>query len=985
LRKTVLRKTVSAFSAGGCRFLVPARGCQFFLPPRGCPFLGALIALVALALAGLFATDAQATTVFYQTDAQLVALSDRVLHGRVLDVRTELDPDTDTIYTVARLTVLEDLTGFTDSIIEVREPGGTLGATRLWIPGATTYTPGDQLVLCLKQRGGKWLSLAKSFSAFHVEFASSRGSLMLRRDVKNLDVIAAPVQGPDVRTLDEFRNIVSSVKGTQSVKPVPQADASAGSGSSNTSTPASASSTPVSAPFSLLGPLRWNKTDTGAAVLWYRNPSAPPPPGPPDFDAAITTATHVWSDPPESHITLTYSGTRSIGADTPYCAPSAPGVGVITFEDPTNEISFPVIAVGGGCGDGSSTLVNGTTFQGFASAFVVFAKAAQIDPSIKTPTNMLRVIAHEMGHGIGLGHTDAPGAPVVSNPQSNLMYSSCCYATQPIPPAIGPDDHNALVFVYPRPAGTPPPAGGFTPTPGDADGDGLPDWWEIQFGLDPHDPTGDNGASGDPDHDGFTNMQEFQNGTHPRGFVRRYLAEGVVNGFFDTQLAVLNPGNVAARVLVRLQPDTGSEKSSFILLAPHTRTTFTSAFLRTLLTGSFAILVESDQLVVVDRTVSWGGGYGSSSETAVESPSMTWYLAEGSTGGPFDVFYLLQNPSFAPVTALITYLRPGGATPLTKSYTVPARGRLTIWVNNQGFPDDATGAKLLVATDVSSVVQVTSGGPIIVERSMYLSRPEQPFAAGHDAAGVTQPRNHWFLAEGATGNFFDTYVLIENPNPAPTTVHATFLLTNGVPLTKDYVVPGNSRFTIFVNQEELPAGSGLLPLSAATFSTQLDVDATNPPIVVERAMWWPHGNWYEAHDVAGSAETGTLWAMAEGEQGGTFNTHTYVLIANVGSAAASVSIKAMLEDGTVIAPAPIMVPAKSRSTVEIADGPIFTGVNGNRFGVVVESLPVGSLPAQPIVIERSMYSDFAGQFWAAGTAALGACLQCTTTTTSTSH
>jgi hypothetical protein len=145
-------------------------------------------------------------------------------------------------------------------------------------------------------------------------------------------------------------------------------------------------------------------------------------------------------------------------------------------------------------------------------------------------------------------------------------------------------------------------------------------------------------------------------------------------------------------------------------------------------------------------------------------------------------------------------------------------------------------------------------------------------------------------------------------------------------------------------------------------------------------MWWPHGNWYEAHDVAGATVNGTKWALAEGEQGGAFNTHTYVLIANVGDQDANISVKVMLENGTVIAsPAALTVPAKSRKTVEIADSVLFTGVNGKRFGVVVESLN-----SQPIVVERSMYSDFAGQFWAAGTAALGACLQCTTTTTTTS-
>lgn len=49
----------------------------------------------------------------------------------------------------------------------------------------------------------------------------------------------------------------------------------------------------------------------------------------------------------------------------------------------------------------------------------------------------------------------------------------------------------------------------------DADGDGLPTYWEVGRGLDPNDATGDNGASGDPDGDGLTNEQEFDRWTDP--------------------------------------------------------------------------------------------------------------------------------------------------------------------------------------------------------------------------------------------------------------------------------------------------------------------------------------------------------------------------------------------------------------------------------------------------------------------------------------
>ncbi|NKB24956.1 MAG: DUF1565 domain-containing protein [Kiritimatiellae bacterium] len=46
----------------------------------------------------------------------------------------------------------------------------------------------------------------------------------------------------------------------------------------------------------------------------------------------------------------------------------------------------------------------------------------------------------------------------------------------------------------------------------DIDGDGLPDWWEIENNLDHTIPTGDDGPSGDPDGDGLTNQQEYMLG-----------------------------------------------------------------------------------------------------------------------------------------------------------------------------------------------------------------------------------------------------------------------------------------------------------------------------------------------------------------------------------------------------------------------------------------------------------------------------------------
>ena len=51
-----------------------------------------------------------------------------------------------------------------------------------------------------------------------------------------------------------------------------------------------------------------------------------------------------------------------------------------------------------------------------------------------------------------------------------------------------------------------------TPSEKDSDGDGIPDWWEKKYGLNPEDPAD---AAEDPDGDGLTNLYEYLTGNDP--------------------------------------------------------------------------------------------------------------------------------------------------------------------------------------------------------------------------------------------------------------------------------------------------------------------------------------------------------------------------------------------------------------------------------------------------------------------------------------
>jgi len=985
-----------------------------------------IVLLAALALSLASAVPARAATVPYRTDAELIRLSTRVVRGRVLDSVAERTPTGGGIRTRTRLAVLEDFTGGSDRVITVYELGGVLAdGSAMSVPGSPRFTRGDEVVLCLEPVGDGFRTVALTFSAFQVGVTAG-ATTPLTRMAGDLSVVGrqraqASVQQP--RTLESFRTTAAGVfrRGSQSVVSAAEAAAMV-----------SSASTAVAEPFTLLGGgIRWQEADRGQPILWSRNTLTPSPIVGADTDTEIRTALAAWTNPTGASITLNFAGTKlaPVGADPePFCTADNLGSGVITFGDPRNELATGILAIGGGCSTTATHVVNGHVFESFTHGFIVFNDTQALSGFTSAP-NITRILEHEIGHTIGMGHT-CEGDACTQGDAINIMFPACCLSQTPIPPALGPDDLAGLVFIYPPdvvnctytvapstttvgPVGgsgavtvTPSRAGcawsvtssaafvivtdsgagagtgtvRFSVAPNfgsatqrtatlsiasatatvvqtadaDTDGDTLPDAWETFFGLNPALGTGDDGAAGDPDHDGVSNAAELAAGTHPRGTFRRYLAEGAANDFFDTEIALFRPSQPPdAAVLLRIQPEGGAEVAWPVAVPAMRLRVVLAPIFKALAGRPFSTVIESDQPVVVDRTMRWDQtGYGSSGETAVEAPSTTWYLAEGSTSGDFALFYLLQNPGDAAATATVRFLRPAPQAPIERTYSVAPRARLTIPVD--AIPE-------LVSTDVSGVV--TSTQPIIVERAMYLSRPGQAFAAGHESAGVTTPATEWFLAEGATGTFFDLFVLLENPGTQAANVRVDYLLPNGSTLSKAYAVAPESRFTIYVDDEQIPAGSGQRPLASAALSMRI-TSTNGVPIIVERAMWWPQPAWYEAHNSPATTLTGIQWATASGVAGGPKNAETYVLIANPSASSATVSLLVPYDEDGVADSMVLTVPPSSRTTVPI--GATFASARGHRFGVIVSSVGVS---APPIVVEQSIYESPGGVTWAAGTAA----------------
>lgn len=452
----------------------------------------------------------------------------------------------------------------------------------------------------------------------------------------------------------------------------------------------------------------------------------------------------------------------------------------------------------------------------------------------------------------------------------------------------------------------------------------------------------------------------------PYASTRRYLAEGAVSGFFDTTISLFNPYAAGLDATLTFLRSGHPPVTHAVPLHVGRPVDVRPADIFGTGGAEFSTVIDTPAPIAIDRTMTWdASGYGSHTEAAIVSPSLTWYLAEGATGGGFNLFYLLQNPSTDTALVKVTYLRGGGLPPLEKAYSVPGESRQNIWVDVETFATGAGEVPLLADAEVSAVIEVQNDVPLIVERAMYLDRGGQLFGAGHNSAGVTAPATNWFLAEGATGTYFDMFVLLANPTDQTALVTVDYLRVADAPLQKTYAVPARSRFNIWVDQEEF-VGLGTA-LADAAFSMAL-TSTNGTPIIVERSMWWPGTSptWHEAHNSPGATATGTRWAIAAGNHRPSEGRETYILVANTSDVPASIEARFAFGNGHSGFDT-LTVPPKSRANIPV---PVRTEAGTDRFGVVVESVANGEGQVAQIVVEMAQYRDVGGVRWQAGGNAL---------------
>ena len=328
---------------------------------------------------------------------------------------------------------------------------------------------------------------------------------------------------------------------------------------------------------------------------------------------------------------------------------------------------------------------------------------------------------------------------------------------------------------------------------------------------------------------------------------------------------------------------------------------------------------DGTPLTVIPNSYSRLPFAGASCSAGANRPSRTWYFAEGFTGGEFRDYLTFFNPGQADVNALTTYY-PEGADRVVENYRIPAGGRFTVFVN--AVPGLAPNGH---------ATKIEADGEIVAGQTEYFDYGGR--RGGHASLGASAPSKEWYFAEGYTGGWFDTYLLLFNPNEKASPTIVTYFLESGEPVVQRFDVPPLFRGTILVN--------AVVPNRPVSIAVASDL-----PLVAQRTVYFAWGipNGVNGGDCSlGIDKPSKIWYLAEGSTQNFFDE--YVLVLNPYGETANVTASFYPETGPY--GFHFQVTPYSRATIHVNSIPGLESVNA----------PAELSSDREIVVERAMYTS----------------------------
>jgi hypothetical protein len=348
-----------------------------------------------------------------------------------------------------------------------------------------------------------------------------------------------------------------------------------------------------------------------------------------------------------------------------------------------------------------------------------------------------------------------------------------------------------------------------------------------------------------------------------------------------------------------------------------------------------------------------------STVTFTPRPTTDQYFAEGWTGPGFDEYLTIGNPNGVAIQVAVFFQYAAGSSgPPGTLVPVEANQRATLSINAAAGPSKELSLRL------------ESDFPFIAERPIYFdsygsgaaraayNRPGIAAVSnvngGHLGVAAPAPQPTWYFAEGYTGDGFDTYFTIQNPNAAPANVTITYFLAGGGTEARPLTIDPLQRKTVTAHRAADAGNPGGLGPNQA-FSAR--VATTNgQPVIAERVMYFRKGIPGSGAVTGGTATLGanatsTTWYFAEGYTGAGFEE--YLTIQNPNPTADIATITYYVEGQTTPLETTVNLLPNSRTTVTVHQ----SGGGGLGPGMGHATRVRTTLP---VVVERPMYFLYAG-------------------------